>query len=109
MAAALVPSGLVDRALENRVAAVFPQPIALAVGRISRARSTTEQLDAVIRAAEVATRYCAALALSSAAARANPEEALPGDLRDGFAGDLSFGHFMTLAERLTTLAAEHPL
>ena len=53
----------------RRASLIYPQPVAIACGRILRARSHTERLDACVRAGEVLTRYVAAVALASFAAR----------------------------------------
>ena len=83
---------------------IYPQPVAIACGRILRARSHTERLDACIRAAEVLARYVAAVALSSFAAREGGD-ALDISILDGA---LSFGHFLSTAQQVSNVEVPHP-
>ena len=53
----------------RRASLIYPQPVAIACGRVIRARSQAERLDACLRAGEVLARYVSAVALSSFAAR----------------------------------------
>ena len=53
----------------RRSSLIYPQPVAIACGRVLRARSDSERLDACLRAGEVLARYITAVALSSFAAR----------------------------------------
>src|SRR4051812_46141514 len=57
---------------------VYPQPLALACGRVLRARSPQEKLDAILKCAEMLARYLAAVAVSSFAARADEAVCPPG-------------------------------
>jgi hypothetical protein len=45
---------------------VFPQPVAIACRRICRAGTAQERLEAVLKCAEVVTRYLAAVSLEEA-------------------------------------------
>ncbi len=92
----------------TNVLQTYPQPIAYAYGRVLRARSDTEQLDQILRCAEVTTRYLAALAIASFAAR---EDAAvePPPAFEGFAGDLAFGDFLSVVQGVTKLTTKHPL
>lgn len=88
----------------KRASLVYPMPVAMACGRVLRARTPQEKVDASLRAAETLTRYLAAVALSSFAARES------GDAR-GLAplqGNLAFGHFLTLVQQVAALNLPHP-
>lgn len=86
---------------------VYPQPVALACGRICRARSPQEKLDAVLKCAEILTRYLAGVAISSFAARS--DEAPPPGSFSGFSGNLSFGTFLSVVQGVAKSNANHPL
>jgi predicted HTH transcriptional regulator len=92
---------------ENGIA-IYPQPIALSCGRICRARNSQEQLDAILKCAETVTRYLAAVAISSFSAREDANIAVPKGLSN-FAGDLSFGHFLSAVQGIAGINASHPL
>jgi hypothetical protein len=79
--------------------------VAIACGRVLRGRSHPERLDACLRAGEVLTRYIAAVALSSFAARDG------GDLLNISAldGNLAFGHFLSAAQQIANIEVPHPL
>lgn len=97
-----------ERALE-RATLVYPHPIAVATGRILRARTLPEKLDAVQRAGEALSRYTAALALASFAARTDPSLPVPKGLAD-FDGNLSWGHFLAICDLISALPdGTHPL
>ena len=90
--------------------AEYPQPVAIAVGRLLRSRSLPEQLDAATKAAEVLTRYCAVLALSSYAAREGSEPASEDPPAiGGMEGPLSFGHYLNAILEVTARTESHPL
>ena len=90
-----------------RAAAVYPQPVAFACGRITYAATTQDRLDAILRASETLTRYLAALAIASFHAR--PEDAnLPPGLGD-FRDNLAFGQFLAVAQIAAKQHASHPL
>lgn len=84
---------------------LLPQPVAVAVGRVVRARTLSEQLDAVIKAAEVLTRYTAVVALASYAARDETSDVAPLSL----AGPLSFGHFLSIVQVVAKRPIDHPV
>lgn len=88
----------------RRASLLYPQPVAIACGRVLRARTQTERLDACLRAGEVLARYVSALALSSFAAREG------GDALNVTAleGNLSFGHFLSMAQQVANIAVPHP-
>lgn len=83
----------------------LPQPVAVAVGRVVRSRTASEQLDAVLKAAEVLTRYTAVVALASYAAREDETDLAPLSL----AGPLSFGHFLSVVQSIANRPVEHPV
>ena len=97
-------AGPVSSAL-RRGSLIYPQPVAIACGRVLRARSHSERLDACLRAGEVLTRYIAAVALSSFAARAGGNS-LNISVLDG---NLSFGHFLSTAQQIANIEVPHPL
>ncbi len=78
--------------------------MAIACGRVNRARSQTERLDACLRAGEVLARYLAAVAISSFAAREGGDELNITPLD----GNLSFGHFLSAAQQVANIAVPHP-
>lgn len=84
-----------------------PQPIAMALGHLHRSRSSHERLDACIRAGEVITRYIAAAALASFAARQGA--GTDGSSLPELDGPLSFGHFLTLVQKICAFDVNHPL
>ncbi len=90
----------------RRGAMLFPQPVAIATGRVVRARSDAEKVDSCLKAAEVLTRYLAAVCVSSFAAR---EGAGEDDLSiPRLSGNLSFGHFLQVCQFVAKSAADHP-
>ena len=97
-----------DNAFFERGAAIYPQPIALSCGRICRAKTPQERLDAILRGAEVLTRYLAALAVASFAAR--EDAAIPAPAALGvMQGNLSFGHFLSAVQGIAAAGCTHPL
>lgn len=89
----------------RRASLIYPQPVAIACGRVLRARSHSERLDACLRAGEVLTRYIAAVALSSFAAREGGD-GLNISVLDG---NLAFGHFLSTAQQIANIEVPHPL
>jgi len=87
---------------------LYPQPIALSCSRICRAKTPQERLDAILKCAEVLTRYLAAAAISSFAARIDPTYPAPKGL-EAFAGNLSFGSFLSAVQLIAAVDCEHPL
>lgn len=92
----------------TQVLQTHPQPIAYAYGNVYRARSKPEQLDQILRCAEVTTRYLSALAIASFAAREDENLALPPAFTE-FRGNLSFGHFLSVVQAVSNLKCRHPL
>jgi hypothetical protein len=88
----------------RRATLVYPQPVAIACGRVIRSRSHAERLDACLRAAEVLARYITALALSSFAARDGGDGLNVSPLD----GNLSFGHFLSAAQQVANIEVPHP-
>ncbi|MCB0022923.1 MAG: hypothetical protein KDD91_07790 [Caldilinea sp.] len=95
--------------LLERIVLLAPHPVAVAAGRVLRAHTLPERLDAILRAGEALTRYTAALALASLSARTDTTVPLPAGLGD-FDGNLSWGSFLTVIEQVSTLPDNaHPL
>jgi hypothetical protein len=84
-----------------------PQPVAQALGRVVRASGQAERLEAVLKAAEVVTRYLAVTGLGSAAA--TRAAASPPLQVEAFSGNLSFGHFEAGARAAYSAVWDHPL
>jgi hypothetical protein len=100
---AAVPSTINPWALK-RASLVCPMPVAMACGRVLRARTPEEKIDASLRAAETLTRYLASVALSSFAARESGDALSLAPLQ----GNLAFGHFLTLVQQVAALNLPHP-
>ena len=101
-----MPAGMtapVSSALQ-RASLIYPQPVAIACGRVLRARSESERLDACLRAGEVLARYVAAVALSSFAARDGGD----GLNITALDGNLAFGHFLSAAQQVSNIEVPHP-
>jgi hypothetical protein len=92
----------------NEVIQTYPQPIAYAYGNVFRALSKPTQLDQIVRCAEVTARYLAALAISSFAAREDTNIPPPEAFAQ-FQGSLSFGHFLSVIQAVSSLQTRHPL
>ncbi|WP_196814785.1 ATP-binding protein [Mesorhizobium sp. L103C131B0] len=88
----------------KRASLIYPQPIAIACGRVLRARSQSERLDACLKAAEVLARYVTATALSSFAARDGGADLNISPLD----GNLSFGHFLSASQQVANIEVPHP-
>ena len=88
----------------RRASLVYPQPVAIACGRVIRARSLAERLDACLRAGEVLARYVSAVALSSFAAREGGDALNVTPLE----GNLSFGHFLSTVQQVSNVGVPHP-
>jgi hypothetical protein len=88
----------------RRGSLIYPSPVAIACGRILRVRSAVERVDACLKAAEVLTRYLAAVAVASFASRDDESEANLSEL----SGNLSFGHFLTTVQEVTAARGQHP-
>lgn len=88
---------------------LYPHPIAVACGRVLRARTSAERLDTVLRAGEALTRYVAALCLASLAARKDSDSLLPDGLAK-FDKNLSWGTYLDVIQQIAKLRnVSHPL
>jgi hypothetical protein len=88
----------------RRGSLIYPTPIAIACGRVLRARSAAERVNACLKAAEVLTRYLAAVAVASFASRDDD-----GDIKlSQLTGNLSFGHFLTTVQEVAGAKGNHP-
>lgn len=88
----------------RRASLVYPLPVAIACGRVLRARTASERVNACLKGAEVLTRYLAAVAVASFATRDEEGQAKLSDLR----GNLSFGHFLTTVQQVAAAKGQHP-
>lgn len=88
----------------RRGSLIHPTPVAIACGRVLRARTAAERVNACLKAAEVLTRYLAAVAVASFASRDDDAEAKLSEL----SGNLSFGHFLTTVQEITAARGQHP-
>lgn len=88
----------------RRGSLVYPLPIAIACGRVLRARTASERVNACLKAAEVLTRYLAAVGVASFATRVDEGKVT----LSGLSGNLSFGHFLTTVQEVVAAKAEHP-
>jgi hypothetical protein len=88
----------------RRASLIYPQPVAIACGRVLRARSDSERLDACLRAGEVLARYITAVALSSFGAREGGDS-LNVSILDG---NLAFGHFLSTTQQVANVEVPHP-
>jgi hypothetical protein len=88
----------------RRASAVYPSPVAIASGRVLRARTAAERVNATLKAAEVLARYLAAVAAASFATRTDEGTTKLTALQ----GNLSFGHFLTVIQEVAGVAVAHP-
>ncbi|MCA9630711.1 MAG: hypothetical protein KC766_23735 [Myxococcales bacterium] len=88
----------------RRGSLIYPMPVAIACGRVLRARTAAERVNACLKAAEVLTRYLAAVAVASFASRDDDAEAKLSEL----SGNLSFGHFLTTVQEVAGAKGNHP-
>lgn len=88
-------------------ASIAVQPIAIAVSKLLRARSDQEIIDASLKAGEVITRYLAILSLASYRARKCSDTV--GATAFALYGNLSWGHFLKVVQKITSLNVEHPI
>src|SRR5215813_8353146 len=88
----------------RRASLIFPQPVAIACGRILRARSHAAWLDACLRAGEVLARYVAAVTVSSFAARDGGDALRISPLEK----NLAFGSFLSTAQQVANVEVPHP-
>lgn len=89
----------------RRGSLIYPMPVAIACGRVLRARTASERVNACLKAAEVLTRYLAAVAVASFASRDNDDEAKLSEL----SGNLSFGHFLNTVQEVAGTKGNHPI
>ena len=85
---------------------VYPHPIALSCARIIRSRSEETLVDALLKGAEILTRYLAAVSLASYSVRADVAEKPP--MIADLTGHLAFGHFLSITQNVARLECEHP-
>ncbi|MBL8619840.1 MAG: hypothetical protein JNK64_01020 [Myxococcales bacterium] len=88
----------------RRGSLIYPTPVAIACGRVLRARTAAESVSACLKAAEVLTRYLAAVAVASFASRDDNADAMISEL----SGNLSFGHFLTTVQEISSAQVQHP-
>jgi hypothetical protein len=88
----------------RRGSLVYPTPVAMACGRVLRARTAAERVNACLKAAEVLTRYLAAVSVASYASRDDETETKLSEL----SGNLSFGRFLTTIQEVAGVKANHP-
>jgi predicted HTH transcriptional regulator len=95
----------------TKVLHTYPQPIAYAYGCILRSssKSEPEQLDRILRCAEVTARYLTAMAIATFAARCDDTNIAPPEALIKFNGNLSFGHFVSVIQAVAGLKTSHPL
>lgn len=87
----------------RRASLVYPSPVAIASGRVLRARTASERVNATLKAAEVLARYLAAVAAASFATRTEDAAAKLTALD----GNLSFGHFLKVAQEAAAIQVPH--
>lgn len=88
----------------RRGSLIYPSPVAIACGRVLRARNSAERVNACLKAAEVLTRYLAAVAVASFASRDDDGDGKLSEL----SGSLSFGHFLTTVQEVAGAKTQHP-
>ena len=99
-----MPEPMTDQWPLRRGSLIYPTPVAIACGRVLRARTAADRVNACLKAAEVLTRYLAAVGVASLAARDEDADASLSELN----GNLSFGHFLTLVQEVAKAEAKHP-
>ena len=99
-----MPKPITDDWPLRRGSLIYPTPVAIACGRVLRARTAAQRVDAALKAAEVLTRYLAAVAAGSMAARDEGADATLNEL----SGNLSFGHFLTTVQEVAAAKVKHP-
>jgi hypothetical protein len=98
---------MIDTSFFERLLPLYAQPIAYSCGRICRAQTAPEQLDAILKCAEIIARYTALISINSWAARDDSTANLAG--LDQFTGSLSFGHFWTAVQVVAKAPSAHPV
>lgn len=89
----------------RRGSLIYPSPVAVACGRVLRARTASERVNACLKASEVLSRYLAAVAIASFATREGSADAKLSELD----GNLSFGHFLGIVQEVAGSQVEHPV
>ncbi len=89
----------------RRGSLIYPTPVAIACGRVLRARTASERVNACLKAAEILTRYLAAVAVTSFATR--PEDDKHTKLSE-LNGNLAFGQFLTTVQEVAAANEQHP-
>jgi len=84
---------------------IYAHPVAVACGRICRARTAPELLDSTLRAGEILTRYLAGIALCSFACR---QEEMICELTTSLNGSLAWGRFLQLIQEVSRAKVTHP-
>lgn len=101
----MTPSSTAETVLSNG-RLVFPMPVAIACGRVLRARTSPERVEACLKAAEVLARYTCALSLASYSAI---EETIIRDPLSDMSGSLAFGQFLSIVQQITLRPETHLL
>lgn len=100
---------MIDTEPFRRLSQTAPQPVAVAAGRVARATTAMETLDAVRRAAEVLTRFVAIAAVSSVATEGDSEGVFAPVSIDEDGKSLAWGYFLDLAKRTRKHPGNHVL
>ena len=101
----MTPTSAAETVLSNG-RLVFPMPVAIACGRILRARTVPERVEACLKAAEVLARYTCALSLASYSAI---EETTIRDPLGDMSGSLAFGQFHSIVQQIALRPETHLL
>ena len=99
-----MPDQGADDWIFRRGSLVYPMPVAIACGRVFRARTAVDRVHASIKGGEVLARYVAAVALASFAAREGEVDVRLSDME----GDLAFEQFLTCIQEVAKLSVGHP-
>lgn len=102
-----MPNDTTDLFFE-RGSTIYPRPVAQACGRVLRARTPIERVDALVRGSETLARYAAGAAWCSFAARPEQDAPLPSIVAN-LRGYLAFGSFVAIIKEITGSHAAHPL
>jgi len=85
---------------------IYPYPVAISCGRIVRSRTPETFLDALLKGAEILTRYLASISLASYSVRDDAADS--PDLFARLAGPLSFGQFLSINQQIAKITCGHP-
>jgi len=85
---------------------IYPHPVAISCGRITRSRTPETLLDALLKGAEILTRYLASVSLASYSVRDDASDS--PDLFARLKGPLSFGHFLAINQQVAKISCDHP-